>query len=29
MANDYYWAVIGDATDGAQVYDAGDRYVHS
>ena len=27
--NNYYWAVIGDATNGAQVYDAGDQYVHS
>jgi len=27
MANDYYWAVIGETTDGAQVYGAGDWYV--
>ena len=27
MANDYYWAVIGETTDGARVYGAGDWYV--
>ena len=27
MANDYYWAVIGETTDGVWVYGAGDWYV--
>ena len=27
MANDFYWAVIGETTDGARVYGAGDWYV--
>ena len=27
MANDFYWAVIGETTDGAWVYGAGDWYV--
>jgi len=27
MANDYYWAIIGETTDGVRVYGAGDWYV--
>ena len=27
MANNFYWAVIGETTDGAQVYGAGDWYI--